>query len=376
MNEINRERLTDTFVSLVGIDSLSYGERAFADELTRRLKQLGFEVTEDDAGARIGGNAGNLFAKKASNIPQNTADAILFSAHMDTVAPGIGKKPILHWDGKITSDGTTVLGADDAGGIAEILEAVEEVLEENLPRPDIELFFPVAEEAYCIGSHVFDLSGVKAKRAYFLDRSGAVGSVTTSEPSLYKFSIEVTGKASHAGFDPEKGVNAILIASRSIAELPVGRVEEDTTLAIGLIQGGTATNIVPDHVRVEGEIRSRSDAKAQGIRSLIEKTFLEQAEALGGAIKVEFTKHLSAYQVPQDATSLKAYQEVLRDLEIPYAPEDSFGGSDTNAFRAGGIDAICIANAMHEIHTTAEYTSVEEMAAVTRIVKKLLHVEQ
>ena len=372
MNEINRNRLTETFTSLVEIDSLSCGEREFADALIKKLNRLGIKVTEDEAGSLINGNAGNLFAVLESNGSGAAGDTILFSAHMDTVAPGNGKKAQIHEDGRITSDGTTVLGADDAGGIAEILEALEEIIEEGLPHPDIELFFPVAEESYCIGSNAFDLSQVKAKKAYFLDRSGAVGSVTMSEPALYKFSIEVEGKASHAGFDPEKGVNAIVIASHAISALPVGRVDEDTTLAIGIINGGVATNVVPDRVIVEGEIRSRSDLRADETLTLIERTFNEAALDLGGKVKINHKKHLSAYEVEDSSEALLSYRSVLEDMGIAFLPEHSFGGSDTNAFRAQGIDALCIANAMYEIHTVSEYTTVEEMAAVTGIVKRLM----
>ncbi|MBO6215422.1 MAG: M20/M25/M40 family metallo-hydrolase [Lachnospiraceae bacterium] len=372
MKEINKSRLTETFVSLVGIDSLSYNERELADELTLRLKKLGLDVFEDDAGAKIGGNAGNLFARLPANTPEAAGGGILFSAHMDTVEPGIGKKAVIHEDGTITSEGNTVLGADDAGGIAEILEALEEVIEEDLPHPTIELFFPVAEEAYCIGSNAFDLSRVTAESAYFLDRSGEVGSATTSEPSLYKFSVEVEGRASHSGFSPEEGVNAILIASRAVSKLPIGRVDSDTTLAIGTIRGGVATNVVPDYVLAEGEIRSRSDTRAREMLSVVEQTFNEEALALGGKAKLFSKKHLNAYNVEADSKAMSAYRAVLDDLGIAFAPEDSFGGSDANAFRAGGIDAICVANAMHNIHTVNEYTTISEMETVTFTIKKLM----
>lgn len=372
MSEVNRERLINTFMDLVSIDSLSFKEREFADHLKHKLETLGISVIEDDAGNRIGGNSGNLFARIEATGDMKDRPSVLFSAHMDTVAPGEGKRAVLHDDGRITSDGSTVLGADDAGGISEILEAAEEIIEEGVSHPAIELFFPVAEEAYCIGSYAFDTSAVTADRAYFLDRSGNLKTVTVSEPTLISYEITVHGKASHAGFDPESGVNAIVVASNAIASLPVGRVDEDTTLAVGLIDGGTATNIVPDHVQVKGEIRSRSTEGAMSALRQVKDAFLTSAKEMNAQVEIDHIKHLEAYEVPSDSKALDTYKRVLADHGYKMDAQRSFGGSDTNAFRSRGIDAICIANEMHDIHTTKEYTTVQGMVTVTQMIKEIM----
>lgn len=367
MSKVNKERLFKTFKELVEIDSLTYGERKMADALKAKLEANGFAVYEDDSASVTGSDAGNIHA-----VLSGDGDAILFMAHMDTVKPGVGKKAVLHPDGSVISDGTTVLGADDAAGIAEILEAVEEIREEGIGHRSIEVLFTVAEEAYCVGASAFDFDRIKADRAYILDRAGDIGSVTVTEPTLISFEIEVKGKASHAGFEPEKGVNAIVIASKAIATLPVGRKDEDTTLAVGVIEGGIATNVVPDTVKIKGEIRSQIHDKALETLDEIREAFYSQAKAYGGQSALEYDIHLKAYRVPDDSPALYGYRNVIEDKGIAFAPEISFGGSDCNILRQKGIDGITIANAMWNIHTTDEYTFVGDMAKVTEIIKELM----
>ncbi len=370
-SEVNKQRLLKTFLELVEVDSLSFRERKMADLITSRLRALGLWVTEDDTCHVTGSDAGNLFVRFYEK-GREAEPAVLFSAHMDTVAPGTGKKALVGKDGRIRSDGKTVLGADDASAMAAILEAVTEIKEEGLSHRNIELLFPVAEEAYTVGSEAFDMGLSKAETAYFLDREGEVGSVTVSEPTLLTFTVKIKGKASHAGFAPEKGISAIVIAAKAIAQLPVGRADQDTTLAVGTIQGGVATNVVPEYATVRGEIRSRDDGKAFAVLGQVQDTFEKQAKRLGGSCEVSCKKHLTAYRVKEDSKALSEYRRILKQLDIPFLPEDSFGGSDCNTFKRRGIDAVCIANAMWKIHTTEEYTDIEELARVTQIVKALM----
>ena len=368
---INKDRLIKTFTELTAIDSLSLKERAMADIITIKLKELGLEVTEDNSGDITGSDAGNILARYT--VPGKEDEPyVLFAAHMDTVGPGIGKKSIIHEDGRITSDGTTVLGADDAAGIAEILEALWELTEEGQPHHNIEALFTVAEELYTVGASAFDISTIKADRAYFLDRAGDIGSVTMTEPTLICFTINIEGKASHAGFAPEKGVNSIVIASKAIASLNVGRIDENTTLAIGMIEGGVAPNVVPASVKVSGEIRSQVHEEALALLDKVKNTFEIEADKLGGKAVLESKVHLTAYTVPDNSRALSKYEEVLSELGVTCLKEKSFGGSDSNPFRRQGIDSICIANAMWDIHSENEYTDIDSMAKVTEIIKRLM----
>jgi len=358
---VNRQRLLDNFKTLAAFDSESFQEKEIADYLYGKLKELGLEVTMDDAG--------NLYGIRKGNA---TGEPVLFSAHMDTVAPGIGKTVIVHRDGKITSDGKTVLGADDLTGVVAILEMLEVIREQNLSHPDIEVIFFVAEEAYGIGSSHFDFSIVKSKVAYVLDLDGPIGRIANAAPSIIQFHIRIEGKNAHAGFEPEKGISAIVAAAKAIDTLTLGRIDESTTANIGIISGGTGKNIVPDSVLLEGEVRSLDHRKALSVIQSIEETFAKAASEIGAKSHFESIERLRAYRVNPESKTIKRYAGALESV-TGLEPEiiTTFGGSDNNNFCRNGIEGIVISNAMHKVHTTEEYFYLEELEKSSEIVLKL-----
>ena len=279
--EINEARIRAEFGELARIDSESFGEREMADRLKERLAELGIQAKEDDTAEKIGGNAGNLFGTLKGGL---SGPPILLSGHMDTVAPGLGKKPVFHEDGTITSDGTTVLGADDLTGVIAILEGIRAVQDAGIPHRDIEILFAAAEEPFTRGSSEFDFSQVKARESYVLDVTGPVGTAILQAPTILSFEAAVKGRAAHAGFEPEKGIHAIQTAARAIAALKLGHVDEETTLNVGLISGGSVVNAVPELCTCRGEIRSYSHEKAmetlEDVRAVFETAVKEAGAEL------------------------------------------------------------------------------------------------
>lgn len=355
---IDRERLTSDFLALAAESSESLDERRVAGLLTEKLRAIGFSVTEDDAGQKLGGNAGNLYGFLKGTLP---GLPLLFSAHMDTVKPGREKRPILHEDGIITSDGTTVLGADDAAGLAEILEGIRSIHEAGIPHRDIEILFPVAEEIYIQGSSVFDLSRIRAREAYVLDMSGTVGSAAVRAPSMLAFSVTVRGRASHAGFAPENGIHAIAAAAQAIARLPQGRVDDETTCNIGTITGGTAKNIVPEHCVCTGEVRGFSHEKVLLRIEEIRQAFAAAAEAHGAAFEMETQEILRSYCVPESAPVVQRFLEVCGSLGLPGELRSTLGGSDNSNLLKAGISGIVLSCGMQRVHSTEEHISVQEL---------------
>lgn len=364
---IHRSRLVSQFKKMVEFDSETYQEREIADYLTGELKQLGFEVREDDAGYRLkeklpeygtAAPTGNLygFLKGTSN-----SSPILLSAHMDTVKPGIGKRAVEDEQGMITSEGDTVLGADDLSGIAAILEAVRVIRENNLPHPDIEVLFPVAEENYGKGSQLIDYSKIKSKQAYVFDLSGEIGLAATAAPTLLSFKIEVKGKTAHAGFCPQLGINAIEIAAHAISQLKQGWVDEDTTVNIGKISGGKQTNIVSDECVVLGEIRSLKDHKAMEEWNKLKETFERTAVSYGGSLEIVFEKQIEAYEIGDGEEVVERFKRVCRSLGLKGTTQYTLGGSDNNHFVRNGIRGIVVACGMNEVHTPKEFTTAEEL---------------
>ena len=364
---INEKRVTDLFFELTAIDSPSFKERAFADCLKVKLADLGFEVSEDDRNSVYGSEAGNVLAVSKGSLP---GEPLLFCAHMDTVEPAVGKKAVLKEDGRITSDGSTVLGSDDVAGIVEILEAVRHLDEEGIERRSLELLFPFAEEPHLKGSRVFDHSVLKAKEAYVLDMSGAPGAAALKAPTIIQFDVVITGKAAHAGFNPEEGKHAIAAAAAAISEIRSGRLDEETTCNVGKINGGLAMNIVPERCAVSGEVRSYRHERAvsliEEIRGIFEKN-------LGGcAMTFETDDEVRAYDVEPSHPVVKRFEEACKETGLPGTLTKTFGGSDNNNFMRNGITGIVLSCGMNAVHSTAEYTSVDELVKGTELVAKLM----
>jgi tripeptide aminopeptidase len=366
---MNTKRLLDTFFKLVSIDSPSLGEREMGDYLTACLREMGFAVYEDHVGERLGGNCGNLYGY----LPGDTAaEPLLLAAHMDTVEPSRGKKAILHEDGRITSGGDTVLGADDCAGIAAILEALRHIREEKLPHRPVEVLFTVAEEIYGKGAALLDYSRLQSREAYVLDLAGAVGIAAHKAPTILTFSVTVTGRAAHAGFAAADGIHAIAVAAQAISKLPLGQVDSETTCNIGLIEGGTAPNIVPDRCVVKGEIRSYSHEKALARLALVREMFETSAQSHGAAVDIQADYPIEAYETDAAHPVVSRYKAACASLGLAGSLAPTFGGSDNNHFAKHGIAGLVLATAMNHCHSCAEYTTVEELEKATRLVTALL----
>jgi len=371
---VNKKRVVDEFIKMVSFDSESYHERKIADYILSQLRHLGIEAREDEAFEILAGekiivknpeNAGNIFAR----IPATGAgEPILFSAHMDTVKPGIGKKALIHDDGKITSEGDTVLGADDVGGLVAILEMLRVFKEDDIPHPEIEVLFPIAEEPYGQGSRVFDYANVKSKTAFVLDLSGPLGRAAFAAPTIISLLIKVTGKSAHAGFCPQDGIHAIAIAAQAISNLKNGWASDNTTLNIGTIKGGTQRNSVPEYVEITGEVRSLVHEEALKQVELVKKAFEDAAAAYKGQAEVEATIQIKSYRTPENSVAVNRFKKAcLKTLSVDGELVETYGGSDQNNFAGYGIEGLVVASAMHEVHTTNEYTCVDELVKVAEL---------
>lgn len=375
---VDAGRITEEFRRLVSFDAPSYEEREIAGYLKKKLKSLGLSVTEDAAAKELRkedqsrrNTASNIYAK----LPGTKAgEPVLFSAHLDTVSPAIGKKAIVRPDGTITSAGDTVLGADDVSGLTAILEALTVIREQNLPHPDIEILLTVAEEPYCSGSRFIEYERLTAKRGYVLDLTGPVGTAAIKAPSILSVQAVVKGHAAHAGFEPEKGINALTITAAALAKIRTGRVRKDLTVNFGTIRGGTGKNIVPAEVVTEGEIRSTNGRLAIAEAERIRKIFTETAERYHGTAQVFITEHVRAYSVPKQTKTVRMYRKAVSEALRCTTPECivTYGGSDANRLNEHGIETIVVACGMQNCHSTQESTTVEELTRAASIVLALM----
>lgn len=366
---INTERIRQEFAELTAIDSVSFREREMADCLIGKLQELGFTVKEDRTGEHCGGNAGNVYGFLKGTLPGNP---ILLAAHMDTVQPGMGKQAVFHEGGKITSQGDTVLGADDAAGIVEILEGIRSIREAGIDHRDIEVLFPIAEELYDKGTKNFDFSRIRAKEAYVLDLSGKIGKAALKAPSIISFQIIVKGKAAHAGFEPEKGIHAIELMSRVIAKMKQGHLDEETTLNIGTISGGNMSNIVPEICECQGEVRSFSHEKALQCMEDTKKLLVEIVEGTGAEFKLETTVNIEAYRIEEKEPVVQRFLRACKELDIPAELMGTFGGSDNNVFVKKDIRGIVLSCGMYQVHSVKEYALLDDLKRGAELIGRLL----
>lgn len=372
------KEIAGKFMELAAIDGISFEERPVADYLKKAFGELGVELAEDDTAKAIGGDTGNLYAYVRGEGDKKDSDPVLFCAHMDTVSPGKNKNIRLSDDGVITSDGSTVLGADDRAAIAAVLEAVRIIKKDNLSHPPIELLFTPAEEVYTVGAAGFDCEKIRSKVAFIPDCSGEYGVFSSTEPSLIYFEIEVNGKSAHAGFEPEKGINAIEAAALAISRIRQGWLSENTSLNIGSISGGTMSNAVPSKVILKGEIRSLVHDEAVRTLKNLRNVFEKEASRLGASVLFKEDIRLLAYSKESEqekgvfGESVKMYEKALLRQNYKPVPKKSFGGSDANVLIRNGIDALCIFCPMHDIHTVGEYTKAAELLQFTDLILNLM----
>lgn len=368
---INAERLVKNFCDLVVVDSVSKQERQMADTIKGKLIEMGLSPQEDNAGKAVGGNAGNVIVKIPGTI---NAAPILFVAHMDTVEPGHGKVPVIDGD-IIKSDGNTVLGGDDLAGVACILEAIEVIRENNIPRGDIYAAFTIAEEYGLLGAKELDVKEIPAKYAYVLDDSGPIGAAAIKAPYYNQINIAIKGKSAHAGLSPENGINAIYAAAKAIASLPfMGRVDEDTTCNIGLISGGRARNIVPDEVFLEGEIRSIYEDKINRYTKQITDTIEKIATGEGCTVQSDVKRNHDGYNIHEDHPILLLMKEAADKIGIKLSLHATGGLSDTSVINSKGIPAVDISIGMTNVHSTLEQTAISDMVKASSLIVEIIRI--
>lgn len=361
---MNEQRLVDLFIGLCEINSPSLKEGPIVAWTKQYLNDAGLEVAEDNAGAAIGGNGNNLVVWLKGTLPQ--APKVFLSAHFDTVEPTEG----LQWleaDGVFRSTSDTILGADDYAGLAPAVEAVLALRESGQPHGDVCLLLSVAEEIGLKGAAALDTAALGLDFGYILDTGPPVGSFVTRTATHDKLVITVKGKPAHAGKDPEKGINAIEVMAAAVHGMKLGRVGPETTANLGLISGGTGTNVVCPSVTIRAEARSTSVEELDAQIDHMIRRFEEAARAAGGTVEVDHQRHYRSYDINADSTVVRVGRAASRSLGLDPALRTTLGGSDANVYNAKNLPCIVMATGMSEIHTHDEYVSRSDLVQTARL---------
>jgi tripeptide aminopeptidase len=353
----------ELFLELAAIPSPPGEERQVADAVLRYLRDLGLAPDEDDAGPRIGSSAGNLYARLE---PTTSGTPLFLCAHLDTVPLEGELRPVVD-DGVVRNAGGTILGADNKAAVVAMLEGVRRVLVENRPHAGIELVFTPMEEVGLVGAAAFEHDRLRARTGYVYDQAGPIGEIVLGAPWSRSLEVRFRGRSAHAGMFPEEGRSAIQAAARAIADLQLGRIDDETTANVGLISGGSARNVVPDWCTLVGEARCHDERRLGELVQEMLDACAFAAAATDCEVETEVRKSFVGYRLRRDEDAVLLAAAALARCGAAPTYTLSGGGADANVFNERGRRCVNLANAMTDIHTPEERIAVADLEAMADV---------
>jgi tripeptide aminopeptidase len=371
VGELERRYLSGTLAELCRIESPSGSERRCAERVVAELRAIGVSVEEDDAGAQLGSDCGNLLARIPSSEAPPAAGGerpcVLLCAHLDTVPLQAPIEPVLV-DGYWENSGEGILGADNKAAVAVLLALARRIRREGAPL-DVELLFTVGEEIALAGARALDTSRLRSRLGYVFDHASPIGEVITASPSHFRIDATFRGIAAHAGIRPEDGRSAILAAARAICSMRLGRLDEETTVNVGSIAGGSAMNVVPERCSLVAEVRSLRDERAEEVVAALVARLHEAANVPECECDVDagVQRTFAGYRLAPTRPAVRAAERALLACGHDPVPIASGGASDANVLIARGLETVNLANGTERNHEPGERVraqALEEMLAV------------
>jgi len=359
------------FLELAALPSPPGEERAVADRVLDYLGALGLEAHEDDAGAGIGSTMGNILCRLEPRGDARGAP-LFFCAHLDTVPPEAVIDPVVGEDGFVRNQAGTILGADDKSAVASMLDAVARLVEEERPHAGVELLFTPKEEVGLVGAAAFDETRLAARLGYVYDHAGPIGEVILGAPYQRKLDARFHGRAAHAGMYPEEGRSAIAAAARAIADLRLGRLDDETSASVGQIEGGTARNVIPEHCWFAAEARSQDERKlADVVQEMVDTiTF---AAGLGECeVEIQVGDASPGYRFKREDVPVQLAATALERAGREPRFILSGGGADANVFNERGLECVNLANGMTDIHTPEERIAADDLDEMVEVTLALV----
>ena len=351
-----RDRLARDFVRLCEIESPSLRERGMADAVAEELRTAGLAVEEDRSAATVGSDSGNLLAR----IPgSDGARTVLLCAHLDTV-PLAAPVEVASEGGVFRNRNDGILGADNKAAVAVLLGVARRLARGGSPV-GVELLFTTAEELALRGVKEVDRSSLRSEFGFVLDHPSPIGELIVAAPTYYRLEARFQGAAAHAGVRPEDGRSAIVAAARAIGAMRLGRVDEGSTANAGVIEGGVAGNVIPEHCRVEMEARSLDDERAGTLIGEMVDACSAAASDSECDVETVVEQLFRSYRLPRTAPPVRAASEALERLGIEPSYVATGGGSDAAALIASGLPVLNVANATERNHQPDESVTLEAL---------------
>lgn len=326
------------------------------------------EVVEDGAGPVVGSDCGNFYCRLPATAP---GTPLFLCAHLDTVPPAGELQPVVV-DGVVRNAGGTILGADNKAAVAVMLEAVRRVLVEGIPHAGIEIVLTLHEETTLAGARAFDRTWLAAEIGYVFDHAAPIGHIVLGAPHQSGVDLVFHGRSAHAGIDPEAGRSAIVAAANAIARLRVGRLDPLTTANVGVIDGGTALNVVPDRCSVRVDVRSHDAATLSAVLSEVVETAALAADAAGCTLDSRIYETAPGFRFEPGADAIVLAERALRSCGYEPTVGLTGGGADSNVFNQHGLRCVTLSNGMAAIHTPDEHIAVADLDAMVEVTLALV----
>ena len=341
-------------------------ERAVADMLIDELRELGLNVEEDGSATAAGAGAGNLIAR----LQGPDERFVMLCAHIDTV-PHDEPIEVELDEGVYRSRGETILGADDKAALSAIVELAAG-FEGRTPPIGLELVLTVAEETGLRGAAALDTTALRSEYGFVLDHASPIGEVIVAAPTYKRLVADFEGVAAHSGIRPEDGRSAIVAAGDAISEMRLGRLDEQTSANVGVIQGGSATNIVPRECQIQAEARSLDHARASEVIGSMVDACTWAAGEHGCDVGIEVSELFRGYRIASGSLPASISRAAIGQCGHEVSDVVTGGGSDANAFIANGFDCVLLANGTKDNHTPAESVGAARLDEMLEICEAIV----
>lgn len=372
------------FLSVEGVTGHEANIAAAVSDALQKVGVPASAIRFDDANKRIPlpPETGNLIVDLPGTRP---GPRLLFSTHLDTVPLCAGAKPRREGD-RIVSDGTTALGGDARTGVAVLVVVAETLIKHKLPHPPITLLFTVREESGLHGARELNPAELGGPVMCINVDGQSASDLIIGAVGQENWEVEITGRASHAGVAPEKGISATLVGALGLVEAQragwFGKIVKDDgrgTSNVGIFGGkdgkpaGDATNVVTDYAYLKGEARSPEAAFAKKIAEGYKQAFAKAKAAVvdheGDTAEVKFSYVTSypPFKLEENTAVVQRATKALKTLGIAPNLLFSNGGLDANWLDKHGIPTITIGAGQAEIHTIKEYVNLPEYEKGCRI---------
>lgn len=350
-------QIINLFLKLIAIDSPSGEEKNISQFVFQYLKNLQLSPKVD--------KNNQIYCSINKNSSKRS---LLFCAHLDTVEPGRGIKPVIKND-YIVSSGKTILGADNKVAVASILQAIKELRNEKI---NVELVFSVREETDG-GIKEFNYQKLRSKVGFVFDLTDeTMEKVILKAPYIDDFLFQFYGKLSHAS-RPEQGVNVLTHFLDCFSRLPLGRVNKETTFNLGIISGGKATNSIPDYLEIKGDLRSLNEKKFFSFKKKIEEKIDFYSKKTKVKVDIKWLPYCYGYRIKaNDDYYLRLKKIYCEKFNLKLKPIISTGGSDASFLNSIGIKTFCLGDGAVDSHSLQERVKISNLIRLKEIIKALI----